>query len=132
MAYVSQEDKKGLAVGIKEVLKNYGVKGSISIQNYSTLVVKLSKGGLDIIGNYNKVTDPEYVRNYIDVNTYWIESHYSDDVKDFLVDLKAVMNGVDTANENYDNSDVMTDYFDVGWYIDIRVGAYDKPYEFIG
>ena len=29
MAYMSQEKKKELSVGIKEVLKKYGVKGSI-------------------------------------------------------------------------------------------------------
>ena len=29
---------------------------------------------------------------------------------------------------NYDNSDVQTDYFDTGWYIDINIGSWDKPY----
>jgi hypothetical protein len=24
----------------------------------------------------------------------------------------------------------MTDYFDVGWYIDINVGKWNKPYQF--
>jgi hypothetical protein len=28
----------------------------------------------------------------------------------------------------YDNSDTMTDYFDVAFYIDITFGRYDKPY----
>jgi hypothetical protein len=26
----------------------------------------------------------------------------------------------------------MTDYFDVGWYIDIKIGKWDKPYNFTG
>jgi len=29
---------------------------------------------------------------------------------------------------NHDNSDIMTDYFDVGWYISVRLGKWDKPY----
>ena len=33
---------------------------------------------------------------------------------------------------NHDNSDAMTDYFDIGWYTTVEVGAYDKPYQFIG
>jgi hypothetical protein len=30
---------------------------------------------------------------------------------------------------NHDKSDVMTDYFNVGWYIDINIGKWDKPYK---
>jgi len=29
---------------------------------------------------------------------------------------------------NHDNSDIMTDYFDVGWYSNINIGQYHKPY----
>lgn len=28
---------------------------------------------------------------------------------------------------NHDNSDAMTDYFDVGWYFHLSVGKWDKP-----
>ena len=52
MAYVSQEDKKELAVGIKRVLKKYNIKGTIGVHNHSTIVVKLRSGDLDILGNY--------------------------------------------------------------------------------
>ena len=55
MAYVSQEDKKELAVGIKKVLKKYNVKGTIGVHNHSTLVVRLRSGDLDILGNYWEV-----------------------------------------------------------------------------
>ena len=37
MAYVSQEMKKSLAPAIKAVLKEFGMKGSISVNNHSTL-----------------------------------------------------------------------------------------------
>ena len=52
MAYVSQEDKKKLAVGIKKVLKKYNVKGTIGVHHHSTIVVRLRSGDLDILGNY--------------------------------------------------------------------------------
>jgi hypothetical protein len=32
---------------------------------------------------------------------------------------------------NHDNSDIQSDYFDVGWYISINVGRWDKPYELV-
>jgi hypothetical protein len=32
---------------------------------------------------------------------------------------------------NHDNSDIQTDYFDVGWYIDINIGAWNAPYTLV-
>jgi hypothetical protein len=29
---------------------------------------------------------------------------------------------------NWDRSDVMTDYFDVGWYLDLSIGKWDKMF----
>ena len=29
---------------------------------------------------------------------------------------------------NFDNSDPQSDYFSVGWYTDINVGKWNKPY----
>jgi len=31
-------------------------------------------------------------------------------------------------NGNHNNSDIQTDYFDVGWYITVNLGKYDTPY----
>jgi len=114
MAYMSQENKKQLAPAIRAVLKKYNMKGTISVDNYSTLVVKLSKGKID------------FEESYQDINTYWIESHFDGVKRDFLLELKnAMMQG------NYNNNDIMTDYFDVGWYITIKIGNYDKNYEIL-
>jgi hypothetical protein len=29
---------------------------------------------------------------------------------------------------NWDKSDIQTDYFNVGWYIDVNIGKWNKPY----
>src|SRR5690606_40972107 len=29
---------------------------------------------------------------------------------------------------NWDRSDIQTDYFDVGHYVDLRIGTWDKPF----
>jgi len=77
MAYMNVEKKNKLAPGIKKVLAEYGMKGTLA--------------------------------------------------KEFLLKLKdAMMVG------NHNNTDLMTDYFDVGWYIKINVGKWDKPYEVTG
>ena len=122
MAYMNQEKKAKLAPAIKAVLKKYNMKGSIAVCNYSTLVVNIKSGKLDVIGNAKK-NGLNANDTYIDVNTYWIDTHYTGKVKNFLLELKAAM-----MSGNHNNSDIMTDYFDVGWYIDINVGNWNKPY----
>ena len=124
MAYINQEDKKRLAPKIKAVLKKYGVKGSISISHHCNLVVRLKEGKVDL---YGEKTSPNWCGSHgsDSVNTYWINDHHTGVSRDFLNELKAAMN-----DGNWDKSDAMTDYFNVGWYSDIVVGnnSADKPY----
>jgi hypothetical protein len=117
MAYVSQEDKKALAPQIKKVLSKYGMKGSISIRNHSTLVVTLQSGAIDF-GEYT------HGDGYIQVNVYHIERHYKGKAQKFLTELLAAMKGPDW----FDKSDAMTDYFHIKHYCDINVGKWNKPY----
>jgi hypothetical protein len=123
MAYVSQELKKSLSTSIKVVLKKFKMKGTIAVRHHSTLVVNISQGALDVIGNLKKTTGKEFTYQYVDVNPYSIDQNYSGKVKQFLVELKSAM-----MQGNHNNSDIQTDYFDVGWYIDINVGQWNKPY----
>ena len=117
MAYVSQKDKAELAPAIKKVLNKYGMKGSISIRHHSTLVVTLQSGAIDF-KNYS------HGDGYIQVNTYWIESHYQGKARKFLTELLAAMKG-----PNYFcDDDAMTDYFHRSHYTDINIGKWNKPY----
>ena len=127
MAYVSKQDKADLAPTIKAVLKKYKMKGTISIRHYSTLVVKVSGGELDI-GQY--LQNAQWSRDYLDVNEYHIDKHYADNVpiKNFLNELKDAMEGP----KFYNNTDAMVDYFDRSHYTDIKIGSYNKPYKFVG
>ena len=121
MAYMSQENKKAIAPQIKAVLKKYNMKGSISVRHQSALVVTLKEGELDIL----KDSD----REYSDVNVYWIDDHYTGKVRDFLKELKDAMNGEGSeGKQNFDKSDIQSDYHFVGWYITISVGKWDKPF----
>lgn len=143
MAYVSQEDKKKLAPKIKEILKKYGMKGTISVNNHSTLVVNIKEGKLDMMGaareammqsnHYDLQYNPYDVQQmanrlqdeYLQVNTYWIEENYGNgEVGHFLMELKDAMEGPDFFNHD----DSMTDYFHRSHYIDINVGKYNTPY----
>ena len=132
MAYVSQELKKELAPKIKEVLKKYGMKATIGVHHHSTLCVRIKAGKLPMIENFAADIEDERRKNsvltsrFIDVNPYHFRNHFTGKCKQFLIDLFAAMN-----KGNHDNSDIMTDYFDVGWYTDVRVGDWNRPYEMV-
>jgi hypothetical protein len=118
MAYVNKETKKELTPGIKKVLEKYGVKGTIKVDRYSTLVVTLRKVPAGLF------TPKELTAG---VNVYWIHEHFTGIAKKFLTELLAAMKG----EKWYDRSNAMIDYFDTAWYNDIKIGEYGKPVEVI-
>ena len=137
MAYMSQDRKAKLAPAIKAVCKKYGIKASLAVRNHSTLVLNLKGGKIDFISNSNEVcsNNSYYVQSgfrpntsgYCTVNPYHYKDHYSGKALKFLSELIPVMN-----DGNHDRSDIMTDYFDVGWYIDINIGRWNAPYKYEG
>jgi len=131
MAYINQDMKKKLAPGIKAVLKKYGIKGSIAVKHHSELVVTLREGNLDLISGYERKTGQE-TGGYVQVNQYYISRDFPGIMVQFLEELQNAMDGRGADIGNWDRSDSMTDYFDVGWYISIQIGRWDKPYRYIG
>lgn len=132
MAYCSQETKAKLAPAIKAVLKKYGMKGTISVKNHSTLCVTIKSGKLDIVSNYNSIAANKPRQGWqefkpavaLDVNQYWYSTQFSGDCLDFVSELIAAMKGPDY----FDESDSMTDYFHCSHYMDCRIGTWDTPY----
>jgi hypothetical protein len=121
MAWMNQERKAALAAGLKKVLPK-GWNYSLAVRHHSTLVLTISEAPIDLVAQ-SLFSDEQKKRGYIDVNQYHIEGVFSGSLlKTFTAIRDAMMVG------NHDNSDPMTDYFDVGWYIDINVGRWDKPF----
>ena len=137
MAYISQEMKKKLLPGIKEVFKKYKVKGSVGINNYSTLAVTITSGELDFLGADLKIQlrqaiwdnrSNSAVKSYLRINRFAIVENcrlvQENNIADFFEALIKAMEG----DLWYDRSDIMTDYFDTAYYLSINVGKWDKPY----
>ena len=57
MAYFTQEQKKQMQPKIKAVLSLYGLKGSLSVNNHSTVVLTIQQGAIDFIGNTLRVAE---------------------------------------------------------------------------
>ena len=132
---MNQQRKKELATAIKAVCKKWGVKASLGVDHHSTLVLNIRSGPWDIIANANAVArkqaefrgEPVYESTgSIQVNTYHYRDHFTGDVLKFFEEVIPLMN-----IGNYDKSDIQSDYFNVGWYVDVNVGRWDRPYEVI-
>jgi len=133
MAYMNQQRKAQLAVTIKAICKTYKVKASLSVNNHSTLVLNIKSSPIDFIKNFNEVEakrnmcrEPhmrEHAKDSLCINPYWYHEHYSGKAKEFLSKVITAMNV-----GNHDRSDIQSDYFDVGWYISINIGKWNKPY----
>lgn len=133
MAWMNQERKAKIAAALKPVLAKYGVKGSLSVRNHSSIVLTLKSGKIDFIGNYNRVcgNSHHYVASgwrpatdYLGVNPYWFHEHFDGDAKDFITEA---MEALKSASW-YNKSDAMVDYFDTAYYIDLDIGKWNKPY----
>lgn len=132
MAYMNQEKKAKIATLLKPILKKYGVKGSLRVRNHMSIALTVKSGEIDFINNFNETVAAQPggfrngrpAENYLQVNTYWFQDHFTGKAKQFLAEAKDALHGAGW----YDNSDAMTDYFDTAYYIDINIGSWDKPY----
>jgi hypothetical protein len=47
MAYMNQEKKAKIAATLKPILKKYGIKGSLSVRNHTSIVLTITAGKVD-------------------------------------------------------------------------------------
>ena len=135
MSYMNQEKKAKIAVLIKPLLKKYGIKGTLSVSNHSSIYLNLKEGPIDFIGNANDVCANQSYgerienrhKNNMQVNVYWVADHFTGVAKEFLL---SAVEALKSAGY-YNNSDAMTDYFDTAYYYNINVGQWDKPYKLV-
>lgn len=132
MAYMNQDRKKALAPTIKRICQKYGIKASLAVRHNSTLVLNIKSGKVDFFESFNRLgmgeARPAHLpfqpaTGSISINPYHYGSHFDGKALKFLKEVLPAMN-----TGNHDNSDIQTDYFDVGWYVDVNIGQWNKPY----
>jgi len=131
---MNQERKAQINKALKPVLAKYGVKGTLSVRNHSTICLTLKSGKIDFIANSNRVCGSSHYQvshgfrpntsGYSDVNPYWYQDHYDGKAKAFLDEAFKALKVAGW----YDNTDAQIDYFDTAYYCDINVGKWNKPY----
>ncbi len=113
MAYMSKEHVTTIRNNLKTNFP--GFKFSVSNDNFSGVRVALLKSPLD----FSKDLEEEK-GTYIQVNDYYPERYSNSEV------LKKIIGIINEGN--HDNSDIQTDYFDVGFYVHFTIGQWNKPY----
>jgi hypothetical protein len=139
MAYISKAEVQAKSAKLKEINKKYGVKATFSGSNSSTLQLTVSSGQIDFISDYcdmivirNSCFEPQSIidnakkTKYIQINHYYLDTQFSDVTLQYLEEVYALM-----KEGHYDESDVMTDYFNCSWYNSIHIGRWNKGYELV-
>jgi len=117
MAYVSKEKKQKIVAAAKEVIPA-DWKVTFSVRHHMTIVATIQKAPASALGDL--IGEHHGERPY--VNIYHLDTGFKGDTLEVLQKLKTALN-----TDNFDKSDIMTDYFHVGHYVEIQFGRWDKP-----
>lgn len=113
MAHITQAQKKNISSLLKEIkeLKNWSY--SLSINNHSEIIMKVKSAPV-------KIPEGE---TYFQVNPYYVHEYNNE----LLNKIISILN-----TDNYNRSRIEIDYHDVGHYIRLTFGTWDKPFNSTG
>lgn len=131
MAYMNQEKKAKIAAQLKKVVPA-GWKYSLAVEHRSGIRMTISQAPSDLLGSIYEclqANSSEPVRWRVEsgcyeLNPYWFKTHLEG--HPHLEDFKAIMAALNI--DNYNRSDVQSDYFDIGHYVYLNIGKWNKPF----
>ena len=124
-----------IAAALKAVMPK-GWKYSLGVDNHSTIVLTIASAPVDLIAEAQKVVksrllDWQIAQGYADktkptemsVNHYHLDGAFTGALLATFKKIVAALN-----LDNHDRSDLQSDHFDVGHYVEINVGAWNKAF----
>lgn len=116
MAYMNQERKASIHAALKRVIpKNW--KWSLAVRHHSSIVLTIAAAPHQLSNGHESLNPYHWERQHAD------KVDWTPEVVEIF---KAIFSALNRGNHN--NSDIMTDYFDVGWYVEVDLGRWDKPF----
>jgi len=128
MAYVSKELKAKIKTALNEVVPKTW-KWSLAIDHHSCIVMTISKGPKELAiipagVEFNGTQRPERAVDSRQINDKHVDSSMiAGETRDIVVKIVKALN-----TDNYDKSDSQSDYYNVGHYVTLRVGRWDKAF----
>lgn len=124
MAYMNQEKKRKINEALKKVVpKDW--KYSLRVHHHSSIVMTISSAPIDLLRAF---AENQYFKHdeatYKDVHQYRYHGQLED--QSLIEVFDQIFEALNT--DNFDKSDIMSDYHHVGHYVDLRIGAWDRPF----
>lgn len=116
MSYLSKEKTKEIRDALK--LAFPFAKFSVRNAHYLSLEVRITEAPFDFNGE-------TYYQGFLS-DSFQRDDRITDDEKRFAREVRSV---IEKVGEWYNNSDYMTDYYDVAFYYNVYIGSYEKPYK---
>jgi hypothetical protein len=139
MAYVTEQIITKARLALKALNKEYGIKATLSGKGDSTLYLTITEGKIDFISNFcenvtverrqhdtQQVIDWVTKEQNISVNQYYLDSSFDGIALEYLEKAKSIM-----LVDHWDRSDIQSDYFNCAYYLNISIGRWNKPYNFV-
>ena len=138
MAYISTEDVKHIRNELKKELPQY--KFSVVRDHHSSVSISLMKGpafnDYEYFDRYNNTITTANLSDgeHHQINQFHLEDFYGKENAEILSKIDTISRTAPAKNGGkvwYNDSDIMTDYFDIAYYVHISVGKWNKPYEVV-
>ena len=138
MAYISAEDVKHIRNELKKELPQY--KFSVVRDHHSSVSISLMKGpafnDYEYFDRYNNTITTANLSDgeHHQINQFHLEDFYGKENAEILSKIDTISRTAPAKNGGkvwYNDSDIMTDYFDIAYYIHISVGKWNKSYEVV-
>lgn len=111
-----------------------GTKWSVRIQKYSggrSMSVDLMEAPFEVFSDPETGDPGMGKKGYAQVNHYWLgEPGHSEYLTPKAIQVLKKATRI-ANSDNWDNSDIQTDYFDVNYYFSLGVGQWDKPFKVV-
>ena len=121
MAHMTQAKKATIKAELDKVVPK-SWKYSLAVRNHSTIVMTIKSAPVDLLSEYKNGKKISH-DGYLQLNEFYLKDAYTGDTLDLLQKF------VDALNlNNFDKSDIMSDYHHVGHYVNLHVGEWDKPF----
>lgn len=123
MAYISTDEVKEIRTQLKEVLKSKGITGTVKREHYCKVVLSIKSNGKLI----NEFADPKFTTYNLNVNfdsfsqeekNKWFKCQ--ERKREIEAELRQLTEAMFLPTYR-DNTDIMTDYFNVSYYTDIKI-----------
>lgn len=119
MAFVNQDKKAKVKAELKKVIPS-AWRWSLAVEHHSTLCLTIAAGPREL------AISPRYgEETHRNLNPFYLDKDYPNnpELQETFKKISVAMN-----TDNFDNSDIMTDYFHVGHYVSIQIGKWNKPF----